>query len=255
MTLFTGMGVTVVVWAVSLVGPVRLRAWIYSLPVPITLALIATRIPVDAQQLLGILLLNVFVATVTWAYRRLHWHILLADLAGITAYVAGSWAFLRSCRLSFATVLAVVVAVWAMAVGLQQRSARKAQPSSAQRETQAGEPAVQTQGKWRSARLAAGKLLVIAFGTLVTVGLARLLRGMVVTFPYAGVLVVIETRRDLAEFRARFTRNSLALLAFLTVCYLTQASFPRYLEITFGWAGFACCALLLYVGRFGAKVT
>jgi hypothetical protein len=31
---------------------------------------------------------------------------------------------------------------------------------------------------------------------------------MVVTFPYAGVLVVLETRRELPELRVNFTRAS-----------------------------------------------
>jgi hypothetical protein len=69
---------------------------------------------------------------------------------------------------------------------------------------------------------------------------------MVVTFPYSGVLVVIEARRDLVEFRTHFARNSLALLAFITAYYLAQEA-SRYLAITVAWAAFLACALLLHL--------
>ena len=65
---------------------------------------------------------------------------------------------------------------------------------------------------------------VLALGALLMVGLGQLLQGMVVTFPYSGVLVVVETRRDLVEFRAHFARNSLALLAFFTAYTSPRAS-------------------------------
>jgi hypothetical protein len=80
------------------------------------------------------------------------------------------------------------------------------------------------------------------------VGLGQLLQGMVVTFPYSGVLVVIETRRDLVEFRAHFARNSLALVAFVTAFFLTQ-DISRPIAVAAGWAAFLCCAMLLHLTR------
>ena len=87
---------TLVVWAVSLVRSVSLRALIYSLPLPITLVLLATPIRVSAQQLVGVVLLNVFVAIVTLLYHRLRWNIVLADVAGVAAYIGGSLALVRA---------------------------------------------------------------------------------------------------------------------------------------------------------------
>src|SRR4051794_18194193 len=93
---------------------------------------------------------------------------------------------------------------------------------------------------------------VLALGALLMVGLGQLLQGMVVTFPYSGVLVVVETRRDLVEFRAHFARNSLALLAFITAYYLTQG-ISRPVAAASGWAAFLCCALLLHLARAKTK--
>jgi hypothetical protein len=51
------------------------------------------------------------------------------------------------------------------------------------------------------------KLLVIAAGAPLTVTVGQLLEGLVVTFTYAGALVVVETRRDLLECRAHFIQR------------------------------------------------
>jgi hypothetical protein len=238
MTLLTGAVVTVVVWAVSLVGSVRLRALIYSLPLPISLVLLTTHLRVGAQHLVGVVLLNVFVATVAWVHHRLRWHILLADLAGIVAYVAGSWAILRAGRLPFVPVLAATITLWVIVVALDQQLARR-RPVRTQ-------PLQARTAPGRSALRTLGQLLVLALGALAMVGLGQYLQGMVVTFPYSGVLIVIETRRDLVEFRAHFARNSIALLAFVTAYYFTQ-DVSRYLAVTAGWAALLACALLLHL--------
>ncbi|MGC9670003.1 hypothetical protein ACNTMW_26105 [Planosporangium sp. 12N6] len=238
MTLLTGAVVTLVIWAVSLVRSVRLRALIYSLPLPITLVLVTTRIPVGAQQLLGVVLLNLFVATVAWLHHRLRWHILLADLAGIAAYIAGSWTLLQAGRLPFAPILATTLAAWVIVAALHQWTTTRRQQAATHRQAQTP--------PGRRALPTVGKIVILALGALLMVGLGQLLQGMVVTFPYSGVLVVIETRRDLVEFRAHFTRNSLALLAFITAYYLSQ-DISRHLAVTAGWAAFLLCALLLHL--------
>ncbi|MEK8110182.1 hypothetical protein NKG94_49460 [Micromonospora sp. M12] len=73
---------TAVVWAVSVIRSVRLRALVYSLPLPMTLALVSTDHRVDGAQLLGVLGLNLFFVTVAVTHHRLRWPILLADGAG-----------------------------------------------------------------------------------------------------------------------------------------------------------------------------
>ena len=56
--------VTAVVWAVSVIRSVRLRALVYSLPLPMTLALLTTDYPVGGAQVLGVVGLNLFFVTV-----------------------------------------------------------------------------------------------------------------------------------------------------------------------------------------------
>jgi hypothetical protein len=229
MTLVAAIAVTLVVWAVSLVRSVPRRAFIYSLPLPITVVLLGTGTAVSAQHLVGVVLLILFVTVVAVLHDRLRWPILAADLAGAAVYVAGSWILVRVGPLPFLPTLAATVAVWAGAVLANRRMTAPAPISE-----RAGTPIPVLR-----------KLLIIAAGAVVCVWMGQLLQGMVVTFPYAGVLVVIETRRHLDQFRVHFTRNSLALVAFLTAYYATQGICPA-VAVAAGAAAFASCALVLH---------
>ncbi|MGI5519760.1 hypothetical protein ACQEUX_02215 [Micromonospora sp. CA-259024] len=236
--------VTAVVWAVSLIRSVRLRAFVYSLPLPMTLALVSTGHRVEGAQLLGVLGLNLFFVVVAVTHHRLRWPILLADAAGIAGYVAFS-AGLLAVPVPFGPALAGTVALWALAMLLLRRQHLAPAPSSktesqpetdTQAEAEAGQPT----------RLAAPvKLLVILVGATLTGLLGELLRAMVVTFPYSGVLVAVESRRDLVAFSRHFARNSLALAGFLAGYHWWQDHSPVDALVA-GWVAFAVLAAALH---------
>lgn len=253
--------VTAVVWAISVIRSVRLRALVYSLPLPMTLALVSTGHRVDGAQLFGVLGLNLFFVTVAVTHQRLRWPILIADGAGIAVYVAMS-AGLLAVPVPFEAALAVTLVLWLTAVLLLRR--RAGSPSAAARvasEESAGSDGGDTRrgaGGAGSGDGTAGtdtrrqglpallKLVVILVGALLTALLGTLLRGMVVTFPYSGVLVAIEARRQLADFSRHFARNSLALVGFLTAYhYLQEVS--SAVALGAGWAAFALVASALHL--------
>ncbi|MFI7284751.1 hypothetical protein ACIBOV_31300 [Micromonospora chersina] len=252
--------VTAVVWAVSVLRSVRLRAFVYSLPLPMTLALVTTGHPVEGAQLLGVVGLNLFFLTVTLTHRLLRWPILLADLAGVAVYVALS-AGVLAVPVPFEAALAGTVTLWALAmVLLRRRSATAPPPQPADARRSATAPSSQPADARRSATapssqpadarrdgLAAPvKLAVIFAGALLTGLLGGLLRGMVVTFPYSGVLVAVEARRQLAEFSRHFTRNSLALVGFLAGHHYLEGASPA-VALAAGWAAFAVVAAALHL--------
>ncbi|MCM0679043.1 hypothetical protein NCC78_30890, partial [Micromonospora phytophila] len=231
--------VTAVVWAVSLIRSVRLRAFVYSLPLPMTLALVTTGHRVDGAQLLGVLGLNLFFVTVALTHRRLRWPILLADVAGIAAYVALS-AGLLALPVPFEPALAGTVALWLLAMLALRRRARTV--AAADPPPGGAEPV----DARRDSLPAPAKLLVIFVGAVLTGLLGQLLRGMVVTFPYSGVLVAVEARRQLVEFSRHFARNSLALVGFLTGYHYLQDVSPA-VALAAGWGAFALLATALHL--------
>ncbi|MEU4713258.1 hypothetical protein AB0F73_06290 [Micromonospora purpureochromogenes] len=228
--------VTAVVWAVSVIRSVRLRAFVYSLPLPMTLALVTTDHRVDGAQLLGVLGLNLFFVTVALTHHRLRWPILLADLAGIAVYVALS-AGLLAVPVPFGPALAGTLALWLLAMVLLRRRAR-AVAAAPERPVDAR----------RDSLPAPAKLAVIFAGAVLTGLLGQLLRGMVVTFPYSGVLVAVEARRQLVDFSRHFARNSLALVGFLTAYHYLQDGSP-VVALAGGWAAFALLATALHLPR------
>lgn len=246
--------VTAVVWAVSLLRSVRLRAFVYSLPLPMTLALLTTGYRVDGSHLLGVVGLNLFFVLVTVAHHRLRWPILLADLAGVAGYVALGAALL-TVSVPFAPALAGTVLLWLLAVLLLRRHPPSPPPLAEgpvrrpATEAPATDPTGDRAGAGR--RLSApAKLALILGGAVLTGLLGQLLRGLVVTFPYAGVLVAVEVRRDLPAFCRHFARNSLALVGFLTGHHLCQ-DVSAGAGLAAGWAGFALTAAVLHLPLSG----
>lgn len=258
--------VTAVVWAVSVIRSVRLRAFVYSLPLPMTLALVTSGHRVGGAQLLGVVGLNLFFVTVAVTHRRWRWPILLADLAGVAAYVALSVGVL-AVPLSFEAALAGTVALWASAMLLRRRVAArtpKVAPAAPEPAPPGSEPAVtapdvvgrqpepEPGNTGRDGLAGPVKLVVIFVGAVLTGLLGELLRGMVVTFPYSGVLVAVEARRQLADFGRHFARDSLALVGFLAGYHYLQDVSPA-VALAAGWVAFGLLAAALHLPRWFAR--
>ena len=198
----------------------------------------------DGAQLLGVLGLNLFFVTVAVTHHRLRWPILLADGAGVGVYVALS-AGLLAVVVPFEVALAGTLVLWLAAMLLLRRRARSraSTPPAARRLPARGrrrsKATVETSSDVRPDGLPALlKLVVIFVGAILTALLGAVLRGMVVTFPYSGVLVAVEARRQLREFSRHFARNSLALVGFLTAYHYLQ-DVSSALALGAGWAAFA----------------
>ncbi|MFC3500188.1 hypothetical protein ACFOOK_04295 [Micromonospora krabiensis] len=249
--------VAAVVWAVSLIRSVRLRALVASLPLPMTAALLATGYSVGGAHLVGVVGLNLFFGVVALTHHRLRWPILLADVAGVAGYVVLA-AALRPFTVPFGPALAATVGLWLLTM-LVLRRHTPAGPPVGGRPLHAGHPAasaappaggdvgrpVEPSGPRRPVP-AVAKLLLILGGAALSGLLGQLLRGLVVTFPYAGVLVAVEVRRDLPTFTRHFARNSLALVGFLVGVHAGQdAGLPAGLAA--GWAGFALVAAAVHL--------
>lgn len=224
--------VTGVVWAISVIRSVRLRAFVYSLPLPMTLAIVSVRPQVTGAQLLGVVGLNLFLVSVALLYARFGWSIVLADAVGIVVYVLFSLAVQQGEPVPFLPALSGVLLLW-LACRLWLR--RTPEPDRVLAPP-SGLPTLL-------------KPVVIFAGALVTALLGTALRGMVVTFPYSGVLTAIETRHNLPLFARHFSQNSLALVAFLSGYYVVRDE-PLPIALLVAWLMFAATAVLLYAPRW-----
>lgn len=231
MTLLSSVLITLVVWAVSSIRSIRWRSLVYSLPLPITLVLVTTSARVDGSQILGVVALNIFIAVVALTHVRLGWHIMLADLTGVAAYVGLGLVIAAFAPLPFWPLILAVIALWAVVT---------LWAAPVQRDTRAAPPQ-----PWPGVVV---KLGAVFGAALLMVALSGFLKGLIVTFPYSGVLVAIETRRHLSEFARHFARNSIALAAFFTGYHLLR-DHGEPIALAAGWIAFAACALALYVRR------
>jgi hypothetical protein len=227
LTLLASILVTAVVWTVSMMPSVRLRAFVYSLPLPITLVLAATDVRVDGSLFLGVALLVAFFGLVALFHEGFGWPILLADLGGLAGYVGISALIGLLPPLPIVPALAAVSALWALTVAVLRPWRAADTPVRPARRT----PAI-------------GKLVVVFAAALLTTQLGALLRGLVVTFPYSGVLVVIETRHQLAAFTRQFAMNSIGLVTFLGGFALLQ-DLDRAVAMAAAWAAFGVTAALV----------
>ncbi|MFC7549215.1 hypothetical protein [Plantactinospora sp. GCM10030261] len=244
MTLLGVLLVTAVVWAVSVIRSTAWRAFVYSLPLPMTVALMATGVPVDGAQVLGVGALNLFFVTVAVTHDRLRWHIATADAGGIGAYLAVSWLILRAGPVPFWPAVAAMAGLWAIAMLVSPRN--PAPGGAAPVHVPPGIAAPGPPGSDRPARRSGlplpAKPFVILVGALLTMLLGQALRGMVVTFPYAGVLTAVEARHDLPAFTRHLARNSLALVGFLAGYQSLQHRSPL-VAVAAGWLAFGALAV------------
>jgi hypothetical protein len=223
MNVATCLVITAVVWSISLIRSVRLRALIYSLPLPMTTVLAFGSSNVDGAQLVGMFLLNAFFAVVALLHLRLRWPILLADAAGVACYI-GVAALTAEIDWPYVATLAAVLALWLTATILLPPSRERVMASP-------------------STMPKAAKLVVVFTSSAVAVGLGGLLGGFVVTFPYSGILVAVETRRELAEFARRFARNSIGMVMFLVAYHFSTGSVAG--RLAWSWVAFAACMAVL----------
>jgi len=250
-TLAAAAVVTAVVWAVSMIRSVRLRALVYSLPLPMTLVLAAGDVRVDGAQVSGVALLVLFFAVVTVAYERFGWPVLPADVAGVLAYVLAGAVLARAGPVPFWPAVCAACLIWVAVEAVRRRRARTRQRRvrTRQRRVRTRQPAPEPTpdgARRRTVPAVLGRLAGVFAASLLMLALGGLLKGLVVTFPYSGVLVAVEARGHLRAFTGHVARASLALIGFVTGYRLLQDR-GTAAALAAGWTAFAVVAAALHV--------
>lgn len=192
----------------------RVRATLYSLPLPMSGVILSTGMAVGSQQVLGVGLLTLFFFLSYLATRRLGpWLGVASGLAGylIAGTMLASWD-----PQPFMAVLAVAILAW-LALAAWTALGRGL----------GGFPRVMELGLVR--------VLVIVAGASLGVGLANALAGFLVTFPFAGVVVALDNRESLKSFAMNFAVfGAPGLLAFVAAVHFGMQYGPTWFAILLG---------------------
>lgn len=220
LNLFSALAIGIVIAAMASVHNVRTKALLYVMPIPISIGLIATHGVVTASNLLGLLLIWVFLFVCWQLSDKHHVHIIFADVVAALLYIFLGYWLVRWIDWPFHYVIILFVVFWVAAI-LWLRS----HPSSEKPHQPSPIPPI-VKGT------AAGLISFAIFG------LKHLLAGIVVTFPYNGVFAVIEARHQLEIFIRAVIRNTIAIAALFITMYYVGPHVIEVLSFVLGWAAF-----------------
>lgn len=215
----SALAISLIIYCMAVVKSSRVKALVYSLPIPITIALIATGGKVDSSNIIGLLLLCLFL----WLVRLLYVYklpLLAADVTSAVLYVVVGFALIKGISLSFGVVCLAYTVLWLVFV-LIYRPSKEVQREAPQ-------------------KIKPVPKAVIVFAlALVLLTLKSYLAGVVVTFPFSGVFAVVEGKNILKTLAAVFSRNSLAILIFFITFYSIHSKTGLWPALLLGWVVYA----------------
>ena len=203
--------VTAMATTIAYLRQPRLKALVYTLPIPFLSARYASGQSIDATHVLGMCSTLVFLWLTFWLHRRLKWPTVLAEAIGIATFCAlgiliGLWvprndlAFWIS--LSLVVPLLIVLRVTLKPVY---------------------EPGHRTRLPWYV------KAPIILAVVLAVVAAKEPLRGFMPTFPFVGMFAVYESRHSLRTLIRQFVRFCIGFMGLLTTMRLLGPVIPESL--------------------------
>jgi hypothetical protein len=219
--LIMALVIALVIIAIATVKNPVLKAVVYGLPIPITVALVASQKGVDSSHIVGLFLLVLFLWVVHWL-RRCGVHILIADVIGALIYVVLGFMAVHVMKGAhlFIPLVGAYVVFWILWM-MRTRGPPQDEPA----------PQVNTVPLLR-------KGVVIFVVANVLLALKDLLKGVVVTFPFSGVFAVVEMQGKLHTLASEFTKNSIAILVFFAIVHYAAYAMQLYAAVALGWVGY-----------------
>jgi hypothetical protein len=205
---------TAFVCAIAYVRSSRLKALIYSMPVPFTCAYLATALPINATYLAGLILVVGYNWAVCWLHIKLRVPLLVAIVASALAYFASGMQLRPIAGVPVWWIGAIGVVGWLLNLWLYR-------------------PAMQPDHRGRTPWwLKAPLIFVIAMAIY---NATKLLAGAVGTFPYAGVFTSYEMRHSLRTLAGQFTINALGILSCMLIIAAPETRLPAPWPLLLGW--------------------
>lgn len=206
--IFSASIISLIIGAMAIIKSNQLKALIYSLPIPITVTLIATGGNVNANHAIGLLLASLFLWGVYVLNRRANFNILLSDIIVTLAYIGVGYALTQTINISFYWSALIYLIIWLIFIFLYNPQYAKEDSQ----ETAKISPII--------------KLVIVFLLAFLLFSLKNYLSSIIVTFPFSGVFAVVEGRQILKTLAATFARNSLAILAMFITLYFLKDIHP-----------------------------
>ena len=198
----------------------RWKAFMLTLPIPFTIASLAVGRPIDASNVLGLVLLLVFINCVRLAYQKIRLPIVFAIVIGVLSYCIIGWmiagilptsesAFWLSCTGTF--ILAVILLRLL--------------------------PIPNEQGH-RSPLSIWIKLPLIITVIFLLILIKNMLQGFMTVFPMVGVIAAYEARNSLRTINRQIPVFMITMIPMMIVCRLTQKSIGLGPSLALGWVAF-----------------
>ncbi len=214
LNIISAIAIGLIIFTMSLLKRGHLKALVYSLPIPITIALVATNGHVNETNVIGLIILCLFLWATYWQVNR-NVNIYLADILASLGYIVVGYVAISYIKIPFFAISLVYLAAWLLFVLLYKHTVEKKAEAPAKIQ-----PIL--------------KLPVVTLLAFVLLSLKSYLAGIVVTFPFSGVFAVVESRHTLRTLAAVFTRNSIAILGLFLVMHSLD-SINLGLRILIGW--------------------
>lgn len=213
----SAISIGIIIGLMSAIGDARLKATVYSLPIPITIALIATHGKITGISVIGLALLCGFLWLVYFLYEKLHMNIIIADILAAILYIGIGYISVKQIKLSFTLLASIFIVFWAFIIYKLHGSIGSEKSKIKPRLSPYTKGAITT------------------FLSLILFSLKDALSSIVVTFPFSGVFAVVETKNNLGLLARVFTRNSLAILGLFISIQVLKQSVSLFASLIVGW--------------------
>ncbi|MCK4400720.1 hypothetical protein KAW08_00270 [bacterium] len=196
------------------------KAFMLTLPIPFTVACMAVGRPIDATNVLGLILLLGFTHGVRLLHYKFHLQIIPAIALAVLSYCLLGWiivGILPEDKIIFwvSSICALIIAVVLL----------KMLPHRAEQGHRSSLPV------WI-------KLPIIVGVVLFLVAIKKNLHGFMTVFPMVGVIAAYEARNSLWTISRQIPVVMLTMIPMMMVCQLTQNSVGLGFSLVLGWVVF-----------------
>ena len=244
MDLEAGFWDLLLIWVVSLqvtlvayLRDPRRKSLVLCLPFPFTVVALSRGKPIDAANVLGLLVFFLYVHGVRFFHYRLHLPIVAAIALSLAGYCLIGWMVVGFLPAGAAAFWTSSVAVFAVGLFFHLRSSFRFEPGH------------------RTPLPVWLKLPIVAGVVCLLLLLKESLQGFATFFPMVSVVGAYEVRHSLWTLGRQVPVLMLALVPLMAAAYLTQGFFGLGGALAVGWGAFAGVLVpLMRRTRTGASV-